>query len=318
MLSWQVHPYLLSYDAACKVVKGLEKYCPGLLKDKTGVLQRDDGGNVVFPDLAHVGNNSKSATQETARRTFKDIPRTDDCEDVYAVMETAGPRPGLQSEVDPDEALFWAAEFSEKVGGPSKLAATRALGVLHRDGVRVLSLFEVLVFTYHWHREAAGEATGGVAGGAAGGAAGGVAGGATAGAPGGAAGGAAGGLVVGANGWVVQAPGEGGEGGGVTHADAAGFLLPVLVGLSGSRQASRVSALPRWLDATCVSEGGLETALRRYAKVRRLDAAFWPAVSTVEYRPPLECKYAYESCEDNVQIFRGLWTVLRLERGAWS
>eukprot|EP00752_Nemacystus_decipiens_P015187 g13523.t1 len=267
-MAWQkVHPYLLSYDAACKVVKGLEKYCPGLLKDKTGALQRDEGGKVVFPDLAHVGNNSKSAAQETAHRTFQDIRRTNDHEDVYAVMETAGPRPGLQSEVDPDEALSSAAESSEIVGVPSRQAATRALGALHRDGVRVLSLFEVLVFTYHWHREAAGEATGGGAGGAPGGAAGGVAGGATAGGPGG----AAGGLVVGANGWVVQAPGEGGEGGGVTHADAADFLLPVLVGLSGSRQASGVSALPKWLDgmdATCFSGGGLETALRRYAKAK--------------------------------------------------
>lgn len=269
--SRQVKPYLLSYDAACKLVKGLEKYCPGLLKDKTGALQRDGDGDVVFPELAHVGNNSKSATQETATRVFQDIARTNDREDMYAVMETAGPRPGPQSEVDPDEALSWAASLSRKVGEPSELAATRALDALHRDGLRVLSLFEVLVFTYYWHRQAAG----GVAGSVAGGAAGGV------------AGGAAGGLAVGANGWVVQAAGGGDEGGGVTHADAADFLLRVLVGLSGCRQASKLPALPSWLNATCISEEGLETGLRRYAEVRHLDAVLWSAGSTVECRPPL-------------------------------
>ena len=114
-------------------------------------------------------------------------------------------------------------------------------------------LFEVFVFTHHWHRQAARQATGVVAGGAAG-----V-------------------LIVGANGWVVRAPGGGNEGGGVTHADAAGFLLRVLVGLSGSRLASKVSALPSWLHATCISEEELETGLRGYAKVRTLDGAFWPA-----------------------------------------
>ncbi|CAB1101680.1 unnamed protein product [Ectocarpus sp. CCAP 1310/34] len=244
----KVKPYLLSYDAACKLVKGLEKYCPALLEDKTGVLQRDGEGNVVFPELAHVGNNRNSATRETAARTFQDLQRTTDREDMNAVIETAGPWPGLQSEVDPDEALLWAANFSKVVGGRSKLTATRALDALHRDGVCELSLFEVLVFTYYWHRKAAGDTAGGAAGGAVGGAAGGAAGEAA--------------------GWVARAPLEGDEGGGFTHADAAGFLLRVLVGLSGSRQASKVSALPSWLHATCIPEGELATGLRRYAKAK--------------------------------------------------
>lgn len=175
-------PYLLSYDAACKLVKGLKKYCPGLL-DNEGVLLRDGKGNVVFPELAHVGNNRNTATRETVTRTFEDVARTTDREDMYAVMETACPGPGLQSEVDAHEALFWAASYSKTAGEPTKLAATRALGALRRVGVRVLSLFEVLVFTYHWHRRQQ-VAVGGAAGGAAGGR-----------------------LVVGDKGWVVHAPG---------------------------------------------------------------------------------------------------------------
>lgn len=248
-------PHLLSYDAACKLVKPLED----LLKNKTGELQRDAEKNVVFPELAHVGNNRNSATQETAPRTFQDLPRTTDDEDMYAVMETAGPRPGLQSEVDPHEALFWAASSSKEVGGPVKAATTRALDALHRDGVRVLSLFEVLVFTYYWHRKAA-EAAGGAAGGAVGG--------------------TAARLADGPNGW-MHTPGEGGAGGGITHTDAAGFLLRVLVGLSGSRQASKVSELPSWLDATCMSSGEHETGLRTYAQVRKSDAASRPLRSAV-------------------------------------
>lgn len=243
-------PLFLCYDAACKLVTGLETHCPGLL-DNEGVLLRDTEGNVVFPELAHVGNNRDSATREIDPCTpFKERERTTGTEDVYAIMEAAAPRPGLQSEVDPHEAVFLAACFSKRVGEPSKLAATRARDALRRDGVRVLSLFEVLVFTYHWHRKAAGGAAGGATGEAAGGAAGGV----------------AGGLVVGTNGWVAAVGNE--DGGVVTHADAAAFLLPVLVALSGSRQASKVSALPLWLHDKWVSSGGVATGLRGYAEVR--------------------------------------------------
>eukprot|EP00903_Cladosiphon_okamuranus_P021995 g20222.t1 len=186
----KVKPAFLCYDAACKLVPGLETYCPGLLENE-GILQRDDRGNVIFPELAHVGNN---------------------------------------------------------LGESSKEAATKTLDALYRDGVRVLSLFEVLVFTYRWHLQHR-QAVGGAAGGGGGG--------------------AAGGLVVGANGWVVQGtPGGGEEGGIVTHARAAEFLRPVLVGLSGSRQASNVSSLPSWLDPKWITEGDVETGLRGYAKAK--------------------------------------------------
>lgn len=257
-------PLFLYYDAACKLVPGIEKHCPGLLENE-GILQRDDRGNVVFPELAHVGNNRDSATRDIQACTqFQDLERTTDTEDVYAVMETANPRPGLQSEVDPHEALSLAASFSDEVGKPSKLAATRALNALHRDGVRVLSLFEVLVFTYHWHLQH-GQTGGGAGGGAAGGG------------TGGGGGGTAGGVVVGANGWVVQGtPGGGEEGGIITHVRAAEFLRPVLVGLSGSRQASKASRLPSWLDPKWIAEGGVETGLRGYAKVKNcLRAVFY-------------------------------------------
>lgn len=63
-------PAFLCYDAACKLVPGLEKYCNGLL-DEEGVLKRDDRGNVVHPELAHVGSNRDSATRDiAARRQF--------------------------------------------------------------------------------------------------------------------------------------------------------------------------------------------------------------------------------------------------------
>lgn len=131
----------------------------------------------------------------------------------------------------------------------------------------MLSLFEVLVFTYRWHLQHR-QTTGGAAGGAAGRG----------------AGGAAGGLVVGANGWVVHgAPGRDEAGGIVTHARAAEFLRPVLVGLSGSRQASKVSSLPLWLD----SKLNVETGLRGYGNVRNLRAIFFRQVELLRVVSPL-------------------------------
>ncbi|CAM9541300.1 unnamed protein product, partial [Pylaiella littoralis] len=150
-----------------------------------------------------------------------------------------------QSDVDPDEALYWAAFYFERVGKPSREAARKALDALLRDGVRVLSLFEVLVFTYYWHRKHA----------------------------------ASGGLVVGNDGWALQGPSshpEASPSGGsgvnqeadvVSHHDAAEFLLPVLMSLSGSRQASKVSALPSWLSEDIISQGDILAGLQRYAKV---------------------------------------------------
>lgn len=52
----------------------------------------------------------------------------------------SGPRPGLQSEVDCDEAHHWAAFYFERVGAPSQVAARSARDALLRNGVRILSL----------------------------------------------------------------------------------------------------------------------------------------------------------------------------------
>ena len=79
---------------------------------------------------------------------------------------------------------MWAASFPKPVEEPSKVAATRLLNALPRDGIRVVSLFEVLVFTYKWHQRAAG---------------------------GGALVGPAGEVILGGTGWAMHAPG-GGEG----------------------------------------------------------------------------------------------------------
>lgn len=237
--------HFLCYDAACKLVGGVEAACPGLLENE-GVLQRDDTGQVVFPELAPYGNNRDSATRETTPCTPLQEPERGDTMDVYALMEASGPRPGLQSEVDPHEALYWGGRNDVRVGGASEAAATRAFGALWREGVRILSLFEVIVFSYNWHRhqDASGDA------------------------------------VLGMDGWVRRTPSSpdesspDGESGGnqqgsiVSQRDAADFLLEVLVSLSGSRQASMVPKLPVWLNGEAISAGDVLGGLREYAKVR--------------------------------------------------
>lgn len=223
-----VKPAFLCYDAACKLVAGLDKYYPGLL-DNDGRLLRDASGHVVFPELADVGNNRDSAARDVEPCTlFEERKRTTDTEDMYAVMETATPRPGLQSEVDPHDALFWAARFSkhaEQVGERSKQSATRSLDALHRDGVRVLSLFEVPVFTYRWHGKAAGGDSGG------------------------APGGVTGRIVVGTNGWVGQAPG-GERGGRRRHPRGGkGFVAASargVVGFKAGQQSVGITIVARW------------------------------------------------------------------------
>lgn len=242
----QVRPLFLCYDAACKLVQGLQQRCPGLL-DNEGILLRDAEGNVSFPELAHVGNNRESAARTTVPCSPPEEPRrTTDTEDMYAVMEASGPQPGVQSEVDPHEALYWAAYYSKQVGEPCRRAATRALDALWREGVQILSLYEVLVFLYHWHRVSSISEPEGPPGG----------------------------LAVGIDGWVVREPSlsadlVGDEGvGTVTHKDAMAFFQPALVGLSGSRQASKMPSLPSWLDKKWTSEACAFEGLQGYAQVR--------------------------------------------------
>lgn len=58
-----------------------------------------------------------------------------------------------QGQVDDHELRFVACKQCGEVGKLSFLAATQSLSRLHERGIRILSLYEMLVFTYRWHLE---------------------------------------------------------------------------------------------------------------------------------------------------------------------
>ena len=162
MFNKQVPPNLLIYDAACQTVRAFEQRCPGLLANggKLPRLPVEAGstavGRVVLPHLAHLGNHSGSASMMTPRASSVNTPNRVSDQDVYALKHFSLPQPTPQSQVDEHNALYTAAKIEGGGVGPAtQLAATRALSALRRDGVSILSLFEVLVFSYHWHVQAA-------------------------------------------------------------------------------------------------------------------------------------------------------------------
>ena len=262
-------PDLLSYDAACKLVKPLKAACPGLMSND-GELPRDATGNVSLPGLQHLGNTKDSATLEAKRCSPLTEPPRDHMANVYALMECSIPEPNVQSQLDVDDILFTSSRLFPRVGEPSKAAATRTLAALRRHGVRILSLFEVLVLSYHWHVRA-DQGNLGI-------------------------------LVLGADGWVLETPGgpatvggvassgqgqgeethvqgagggsgaQGPESGGslevdaVSNRDAADFLRPLLVSVVGSRE-GKVPSLPFWLGDTAVSETDVLGGSQSYAQV---------------------------------------------------
>ena len=128
----------------------------------------------------------------------------------------------MQSQLNVYDLLWATGEYLGSVATLCNLAATRAAAALFREGVRVLSMFEVLVFTYHWHRRAAkgGART----------------------------------SVLGADGWILQVdspaqvpvPGEGEDGtrDSVKNEAAAECLGVLLVVAVGSRNGKR-PALPK-------------------------------------------------------------------------
>lgn len=148
--STQVKPDLLSYEGACQLVRPLEAACPGLLRNG-GELPRDAEGVVSLPRLRHLGSNRDGSMLAVARCCPLKEPRRDHTANVYALLGSSTPSPGVQSRVDVDESLFCGGVLVGRAGRPSELAARRALAALRRKGVWVLSLFEVLVFTFHWH-----------------------------------------------------------------------------------------------------------------------------------------------------------------------
>ncbi|CAB1098302.1 unnamed protein product [Ectocarpus sp. CCAP 1310/34] len=109
---------------------------------------------VFFPALAHLGSHSSSTTVEAPQVSVPVPPKRDSKVDVYALKAAAqGDR--VQSQVNVYDLLHASAETQGPVPKAVNLAATRAVAGLREAGVRVLSLFEVLIFTYVWLRNIA-------------------------------------------------------------------------------------------------------------------------------------------------------------------
>ena len=147
----QVKPDLLTYEAPCRLAQPLSSTNRSLLRNGGGELPRNPEGRVSLPRLRHLGYNRDGSMLAMARCCpLQEPPREHDA-DVYSLIEGSTPTPGVQSRVDVDESLFCASVLVGRAGRPSELAARRSLAALRRKGVWTLSLFEVLVFTYHWH-----------------------------------------------------------------------------------------------------------------------------------------------------------------------
>ncbi|CAN0574562.1 unnamed protein product, partial [Ectocarpus sp. 12 AP-2014] len=86
-------------------------------------------------------------------------PKRDSKVDVYA-LKAAAQRDRVQSQVNVYDLLHASAETQGPVPKAVNLAATRAVAALREAGIRVLSLFEVLVFTYVWLRNIAEDESG--------------------------------------------------------------------------------------------------------------------------------------------------------------
>ncbi|CAN0404492.1 unnamed protein product, partial [Ectocarpus sp. 13 AM-2016] len=155
-------PVLGVYDAGCKVVAHMEKHLPGVLQNRGRPTRLGDDGDgepaptprVVLPALAHLGSNSASSTVEAPQVSLPVPPKRDSKVDVYALKAAAqGDR--VQSQVNVYDLLHASAETHGPVPKAVNLAATRAVAALREAGIRVISLFEVLIFTYVWLRNIA-------------------------------------------------------------------------------------------------------------------------------------------------------------------
>ena len=76
--------------------------------------------------------------------------------DVYALKARSQP-PDPQSQLSVEDLLFYYANSSSSAARATFLAATRSIASLRAHGQRILSLYEVLVFTHHWHSAVAAE-----------------------------------------------------------------------------------------------------------------------------------------------------------------
>ncbi|CAB1117288.1 unnamed protein product [Ectocarpus sp. CCAP 1310/34] len=111
---------------------------------------------VFSPALAHLGSNSASTSVEAPQVSIHVPPKRYSKVDVYALNAAAQGDRG-QSQVNVYDLLHASDETQGPVPKAVYLAATRAVAAL-RDreaGIRVLSLFKALVFTYVWLRNIA-------------------------------------------------------------------------------------------------------------------------------------------------------------------
>lgn len=156
-----------------------ERDFPGLLKDRGrpprladeeveeggdggGGEGSDDGqegeseqrGRVCIPSMAYLASNSRSTGAEVPSIILPDEPELDGASDVYALKIVSQPK-RVQSQLNVHDLLWSSGECLGPVDKLCHLAATRAAAALFREDVKVLAVFEVLVFTYHWHRRAA-------------------------------------------------------------------------------------------------------------------------------------------------------------------
>ncbi|CAB1097851.1 unnamed protein product [Ectocarpus sp. CCAP 1310/34] len=175
----QQTPVLGMYDAGCKAVAHMEKHLPGVLQNRGRPTRLGDDGvggggsgysnaasndtedgepaptpRIFLQALAHLGSNSASTTVEAPQVSLPVPPKRDSKVDVYALKAAAqGDR--VQNQVNVYDLLHASAETQGPVPEAVNLAATRAVAALREAGIRVLSFFEVLVFTYVWLRNIA-------------------------------------------------------------------------------------------------------------------------------------------------------------------
>ncbi|CAN0329825.1 unnamed protein product, partial [Ectocarpus sp. 13 AM-2016] len=254
----QQTPVVGVYDAGCKAVAHMEKHLPGVLQNRGRPTRLGDDGvggggsgysnaasndtedgepaptpRVFLPALAHLGSNSASTTVEAPQVSLPVPPKRGSKVDVYALKAAAqGDR--VQSQVNVYDLLHASAETQGPVPKAVNLAATRAVAALREAGIRVISLFEVLIFTYVWLRNIAEDEPGM--------------------------------LELGATGWTLRRPSHGVVPVGTTAesvdavstGDAEKHLREVLVVARGARN-GKGACLPDWFGAGDFVDGDTST-----------------------------------------------------------
>ncbi len=159
------------YDAGCQAVPHLERDCPGLLEDRGKPSRLGDDGaggendeghegagsipRVSIPSLAYLGSDGNTSTVQVPSCSLPVEPERTSDDDVYALKSAPLPKLCVQSQLNLHDLLFASSDQLGTAEKVNRSAVTNVAAALWREGVRILSWFEMLVFTYHWHRQAA-------------------------------------------------------------------------------------------------------------------------------------------------------------------